>query len=169
MCSGVECTNQRDVRVQSPSEAVYIKPFSLLAMHTLLEVNFIYNWFATTNTFWIEMKVKWVTFTINLTRRCFLFIYVLVSKTLIQIIYIQYLCDGFWCFSLRHHDSCLGLSTVKVISDMKYTATIKILSKQYYFLAFLPSVHNHAGLVISQWPRGNKRFLGKSVPSTARW
>lgn len=52
---------------------------------------------------------------------------------------------------------------------MKYTATIKMLSKPYYFLAFLPSVYNHAGLVISQWPRGNPRFLGKSVLSTARW
>lgn len=117
MCSGVECTNQRDIRGQSPSEAVYIKPFSLLAMHTLLEVNFIYNWFATTNTFWIEMKVNWVTFTINLAQRCFLFISVLVSKTLIQIIYLQYLCDSFWCFSLGHYDSCLGLSIIIEYSE----------------------------------------------------
>lgn len=34
-----------------------------------------------------------------------------------QIIYLQYLCDSFWCFSLGHHDSCLGLSIIIEYSE----------------------------------------------------
>lgn len=61
------------------------------------------------------MKIKWVTFTINLTRRCFLFISVLVSwiRLYTSNIYVTV----FWCFSLGHHDSCLGLSIIIEYSE----------------------------------------------------